>query len=194
MSLTISALQSKVMLFTRKHERLLILVRIGSYVLPQTTCFKYLGMGLRWSCHVKYVRRRCLQRVNLLKLMVGVCWGAHPSCLILLYRGLIEMVLKYGLVCFTDMAKTHMLGLERVQNRSLRITLGLMGSTPNNCLSFLSGGKIRILEIQISCCCLLSIGPPFKEEAGSAEHGSLHQKTFRCFIIEYSSIRVLHAA
>jgi hypothetical protein len=71
MVLTISTSKSEVMLFTRKHERLPVLVRIGSYVLPQTTCFKYLGIffdaGLRWSCHAKYVRRRCLQRVNLLK-------------------------------------------------------------------------------------------------------------------------------
>jgi hypothetical protein len=43
------------------------------------------------------------------------------------------------LVCFTNMAKTHMLGLERVQYRRLRIALGLMGSTPNNCLGDLSG-------------------------------------------------------
>jgi hypothetical protein len=63
MGLTISASKSEVMLFTTKHKRLPILVRIGSYVLPQTTCFKYLGIfldsGLRWSCHVKNVRRRC---------------------------------------------------------------------------------------------------------------------------------------
>jgi hypothetical protein len=38
MGLTISASKSEVMLFTRKHER------IGSYVLPQTICFKYLGL------------------------------------------------------------------------------------------------------------------------------------------------------
>jgi hypothetical protein len=42
MGLTISASNSEVMLFTRKHEP--ILVRIGSYVLPQTTCFKYLSI------------------------------------------------------------------------------------------------------------------------------------------------------
>jgi hypothetical protein len=36
------------------------------------------------------------------------------------------------------MAKTHMLGLKRVQYRALRIVLGLMGSTPNNCLGVLS--------------------------------------------------------
>jgi hypothetical protein len=61
--LTIFASKSEVMLFTRKLERPPILVRIGSYVLPLTTYFKYLGIfidaGLRWSCHVKYVRQRC---------------------------------------------------------------------------------------------------------------------------------------
>jgi hypothetical protein len=106
---------SEALLFTRKHERPPILVRIRSYVLPQTTCFKYLGKffdsGFPWSCHVKYLRRRCLQRVNLLKSVTGVSWGAHQSCLILLYSA----------VCFTHMAKTCMLGLEWVQFRALRI-------------------------------------------------------------------------
>jgi hypothetical protein len=143
MDLTISASKSEVMLFTRKHERPPILVRVGSYVLPQTSCFKYLGIffdaGLRWNCHAKYVRRRCLQSVNLLKSVAGVSWGAHPSNLIQLYRGLIGSVLEYGSVCFPNMARTHMLGLERVQYRALRIALGLMGSTSNNCLGDLSG-------------------------------------------------------
>jgi hypothetical protein len=91
MGLTISASKSEVILFTRKHERPPILLRIGAYyVLPQTTCFKYLGIffdsELRWRPHVKYVRRRFLQMVILLKSMAGVFWGAHPSCLILLYK------------------------------------------------------------------------------------------------------------
>jgi hypothetical protein len=61
--------------------------------------------------------------VNLLKSAVGVSWGAHPSCLILLYREIIGSVLENGSVCFTNMAKTHMLDLERVQYRALRIAL-----------------------------------------------------------------------
>jgi hypothetical protein len=97
MGLTISASKLEFMLFTRKHERPPVLVRIGSYVLPQTTCFKWLGKffdaGLRWSCHAKYLRQRCIQRENLLKLVAGVSWGAHPSCLILLYKWLIGSVL-----------------------------------------------------------------------------------------------------
>jgi hypothetical protein len=55
------------------------------------------------------------------------------------FRGLIGSVLEYGSVSFTNMAKTHMLGLERVQYQALRIALGLIGFTPNNCLGVLSG-------------------------------------------------------
>jgi hypothetical protein len=69
MGLTISSAKSEVMLFSRKHERPPILIRIGSHVLPQTTTFKYLGMffdcGLRWSTQTKYVRRRCLERIEI---------------------------------------------------------------------------------------------------------------------------------
>jgi hypothetical protein len=82
------------------------------------------------------------------------------------------------------MAKTHMLGLKRVQYRRLRIALGLMGSTPNT-------PKIRILELQIPCYCFLLIGPPFEGEAcsaGSAEHGLLHPGIFRCFIMDIVDI------
>jgi hypothetical protein len=54
---------------------------------------------------MKFLRRRCLQRVNLLKSVAGFSWGANPSCLILLYRGLIGLVLEYGSVCFANMVR-----------------------------------------------------------------------------------------
>jgi hypothetical protein len=104
-----------------------------------------------------------------LKSVAGVFWGAHPFCLILLYRGLIGSVLEYGSVCFTITVKTHMLGLERVQYRALRIALGLMGSTPNNCLGVLIGipplaEDSLILELQIPC--FYRLGHPLRERLG----------------------------
>jgi hypothetical protein len=59
--------------------------------------------------------------------------------MILLYRGLIGSILEYGSVCYAVMARTHMLLLERIQYRALRISMGLMRSTPNNSLGVLSG-------------------------------------------------------
>jgi hypothetical protein len=46
-------------------------------------------------------------------------------------------VLEYGSVCYTGMARTHMLRLERVQYRGIRIALGLIFS--KNSLGILSG-------------------------------------------------------
>jgi hypothetical protein len=51
----------------------------------------------------------------------------------------VKSVSEYGSVCYSGMARTHMLQLERVQCRGIRIVLGLMCSTPNNSLGVLSG-------------------------------------------------------
>jgi hypothetical protein len=59
--------------------------------------------------------------------------------MIMLYRVLVASVLEFGSVCDSGIARTHMLRLERVQNRGIRIALGLMCSTPNNILAVLSG-------------------------------------------------------
>jgi Mlc titration factor MtfA (ptsG expression regulator) len=48
-----------------------------------------------------------------------VSWGAHPD----VYRGLICSVLEYGCIAFDRIAATHMLKLERMQYRCLRIAL-----------------------------------------------------------------------
>jgi hypothetical protein len=104
--------------------------------LIQTACtslavfFSSMGLTISsGSTQTKYVKRRCLQRINLLKSVAGVSWGAHPFCMLLLYRGLIGSVLEYGSVCYAGMAKTQMLLLERIQYRS----------TSNNSLGVLSG-------------------------------------------------------
>jgi hypothetical protein len=70
--------------------------------------------------------------------MAGVWWGAHPRCMIML-NSLVGSMLEYGSVCYSGMARTHMLRLERVQGRGIRIALGLMCSTPNYSLGVLSG-------------------------------------------------------
>jgi hypothetical protein len=108
---------------------------------------------------------------KLIEIGAGVSWGAHFFCLILLYRVLIGSVLEYWSVCFTNMTKTHMLGVERVQYRELRITLGLMGSTPNNCLGVLCGipplaEKFAYLNFRYFVAAFYRLGHSFRERLG----------------------------
>jgi hypothetical protein len=59
---------------------------------------KYLGVvfdrGLTWNAHT--VPKRCKPRINFMKSIAGTAWG-----------GLVRSVLKYGCVCFSEMAVTH---------------------------------------------------------------------------------------
>jgi hypothetical protein len=143
--LTISATncKSEVVLFSRKQWLPVDSIRVNGRLLPQSISFKYprvfYDTGLRWRTQAKYVQKRCLQRLNFLKSIAGVWWGAHPRYMVLLYKGLINSVLDYVSVCYSGMAKTHMLRLERVQYHGIRLALGLMCSTPKNSLGFLSG-------------------------------------------------------
>jgi hypothetical protein len=69
--------------------------------------------------------------------------------MLLLYKSLISSVLDYASVCYSGITKTHMLRLERVQYRGIRLALGLMCSTPNNTLGVLSG--IPPLPVRFVC-------------------------------------------
>jgi hypothetical protein len=80
-------------------------------------------------------------------------------------------VLEYGSICFTNMARTHMLGLERVQYLALRIALGLMRSTPNNCLGVLSGipplaERFAYLNFRYLVAAFYRLGHPLRERLG----------------------------
>jgi hypothetical protein len=59
--------------------------------------------------------------------------------MLLLNKGLVGSILDYVSVCYSGMARTHFLKLERLQYRGLRIALGLMQSMPNSSLGVLSG-------------------------------------------------------
>jgi hypothetical protein len=72
---------------------------------------------------------------------------------------------------FTNMARTHLLGLERVQYRALRIALVLMGFTPNNCLDVLSGipplaERFSYLNFRYLVAAFYRLGHPLRERLG----------------------------
>jgi hypothetical protein len=68
--------------------------------------------------------------------------GAHPRCMLLLYKRLVGSILDYVSVLYSGMARTHFLKLESLQYRGLRIFLG-MQSTPNDA----SGGKMYVPQL-----------------------------------------------
>jgi hypothetical protein len=59
------------------------------------------------------------KKIEYWRSIADVWWGAHPRCVLLLYKGLIGSIVDYAWVCYSGMAKTHMFRLERVQYRGI---------------------------------------------------------------------------
>ena len=65
--------------------------------------------------------------------------GVHPEDLLRLYQTTILSLMEYGSFCFASAADVHMIKLERIQYRCLRIAMGCMKSTHTMSLEVLAG-------------------------------------------------------
>lgn len=135
--------KTEMVVFSRKHIPASFPLLLYDKTITHSAVFKYLGVWFdqkcTWRRHIGYLKERCQQRINFLRTITGTWWGAHPGDLLRLYQTTILSVLEYGSFCFRSAAKTHMIKLERIQYRCLRIALGCMHSTHTKSLEVMAG-------------------------------------------------------
>ena len=135
--------KTELVVFSRKHNPAQLQLLLTGKTISQVLVAKYLGVWFdskcTWACHIRYLTRKCQQRINFLRTITGTWWGAHPGDLLRLYQTTILSVLEYGCFCFRSAANTHIIKLERIQYRCLRIALGCMQSTHTMSLEVLAG-------------------------------------------------------
>lgn len=135
--------KTQCILFSRKHNPSQWNINLDGLSLAQKDVIKYLGVHfnrkLNWSSHVKNIVVNCRKRLNLLRCLCGIKWGAHPDALLTIYKCFIRPLLEYGCACFSVIPKTLLLRLERIQYCALRISMGLMQSTHTKTLEMLGG-------------------------------------------------------
>ncbi|GFO15006.1 retrovirus-related pol polyprotein from type-1 retrotransposable element r1 [Plakobranchus ocellatus] len=95
---------------------------------------KFLGVvfdsKLNFSSHVKYLKKKCLKALNLLRVVGHTDWGADRATLLKLYRTLVRSKLGYGSVIYGS-AKKHVLrALDPIHHQGLRIALGAFRTSP----------------------------------------------------------------
>ncbi|GFN82086.1 Pol-like protein [Plakobranchus ocellatus] len=95
---------------------------------------KFLGVvfdsKLNFSSHVKYLKKKCLKALNLLRVVGHTDWGADRATFLKLYRTLVRSKLDYVSVIYGS-AKKHVLrALDPIHHQGLRIALGVFRTTP----------------------------------------------------------------
>jgi hypothetical protein len=85
--LSISESKSELVLFSRKHTNPSVCVAINGQCLSVVPKFRYLGVvfdgKLIWGAHVHYIQQKCCKRMNFVRSLAKVSWGAHPDVMLI---------------------------------------------------------------------------------------------------------------
>ncbi|XP_050687365.1 uncharacterized protein LOC126980953 isoform X2 [Eriocheir sinensis] len=97
-------------------------LRLGGKSLPLQDHIKVLGVtvdqSLRFDLHIRAVARQASLRVSALRRVAG---SLDPRGILTLFKAQIRPYLEYGALCWMASAATHMLRLDAVQRRALRL-------------------------------------------------------------------------
>ena len=95
---------------------------------------KFLGVifdrKLSFIPHLKYVKKKALKSVNILKVIVNPEWGADRKVMLRLYRSLIRSKLDYGCIVYRSARKSYLPMLDPIHNQGLRLCLGAFRTSP----------------------------------------------------------------
>lgn len=128
--------KSRVIIFCPPRKKIItnkVAISFDNSIIPITTHHKFLGItfdsSLNWKYHVAALAKDCHQRLNLLKSVANKQWGYHMKTLRTLYVTLIRSKILYSLPHIGACSATTFHTLEIIQNKALRIILGLPTST-----------------------------------------------------------------
>ena len=95
---------------------------------------KFLGLvwdtKLTFKNHIQYIKKKCQNSLNLLKVLSHTDWGSDTKTLLKLYRALVRSKLDYGSIVFRNASPENLKPLDVIHNQGLRLALGAFKSSP----------------------------------------------------------------
>ena len=116
---------------TAKQEYLL---KINGETIKKEENPSYLGVTLdqqvNLSAFIRSLKEKATKRLNLVKRLASLSWGASKQTLRQLYLGYVRSIMDYAQSLQTVASKTAISSLDRVQNQALRLICGGLRTTP----------------------------------------------------------------
>ena len=150
--------------FTRRKIKCPI-IRINNKVIEYKKVHKLLGLYydsplLSWKSHIDYLHADCLKRLDIMKAISSVNFGASCKILRMFYIAYIRAKLDYGSIFYSSAAKSNLKKLDLIQNACARLILGARKSSPIVSLQTESGlpalemhrGKLSVKALIKLCC------------------------------------------
>ena len=85
---------------------------------------------LTWVAHIKYVKTKCLEALNILRVLSHTSWGADRQTLLRLHKAFIISKLSYGCEIYSSATQSHLKSLDSVHHAGIRLATGGFKSSP----------------------------------------------------------------
>ena len=111
------------------------ILRIGNTTVEYVKEYTLLGLvfdspKLDWGKHIEYLIRNCDHRLNIMRAIAGIRYGASARVLRQVYIAYIRAKIDYGSVVYSSAKDRSLQKLETIQNKAMRIILGARKTSP----------------------------------------------------------------
>ena len=102
--------------------------------IPVTDQLKFLGIildkKLSFKAHIQYLKNKCSNKLNILKVLSNTFWGADRASMLSIYKALIRSHLDYGSVVYGAAKPSTLKKLDSIHNQALRLCSGAFRTSP----------------------------------------------------------------
>ena len=165
--------------------------KLNNDYIPSCNSIKFLGLtfdvGLNFNDHVKEIKKKCNNRLNVIKILSNKTWRLSKTTLTSIYLALIRSVIDYSSLIMPYLAKTLTKTIQSVQNTALKCIHKMDYTTHTEELVKISGIeliKTRADELNVNFIknCTKFDNPLIKDLITDYKIGSKNfkNKTFLC--------------
>ena len=130
-------------------------IKIGEHIIKFSATAKFLGITfdykLSFMPQINTLILKCAKKMNIIKFLCGVKWGADPSTLLTLYKSYVCSLIDYGSFIFFPKSQQHIETLEKIQFANVRAVMGYRISTPTNLI--IAESKIQSIRERTAALC-----------------------------------------
>ena len=107
--------------------------------------------NLCFNSHVEFIRSRCVDRINILKILAQKSWKLNYNTLVNIYKTLIGSIIDYSFFIPVLVSKTNLSRLQVLQNISIKYSYNFPQDTPSDLLvNFLDDIKLDSIEARLN--------------------------------------------
>jgi hypothetical protein len=108
-------------------------LELNGQTLEAVPTHKILGLKfdekLEWKSHMTYIKEKVNKRLNLLKALSGLRWGADQDILLRIHQMMVLSVIEYGAAAYSSARPRTLKILDPLHNQGIRLALGAFRSS-----------------------------------------------------------------